>query len=191
MTPRQLSGLAWRAFLRRWERLRHPGRHRAALRRLAAVPAGGSILVLCLGNICRSPYAAHVLRARLGPLWRVAEGGFIGPDRPSPDSAVSTAAARGVDLSAHRSRLATPLEASRADLLLVMEPRQVALAVTELNVPRERITVLGDLQPIFHRQRAIPDPYGKPLEVFEATYQTIDRCVAVIVDCLDNKLRKS
>src|SRR2546422_3500209 len=86
-------------------RLLHPWRRRAARRALSA-RAPRSILVVCHGNICRSPFAAVLLQRALGPAGiRVHSAGFIGPNRPSPPEAVTAAARYGVNLSDHRSRV--------------------------------------------------------------------------------------
>ena len=55
-----LAARAWRRAMRRpVGRLLHAARRRAALRRVAALrDALESVLVVCQGNICRSPYAA-------------------------------------------------------------------------------------------------------------------------------------
>jgi len=83
-------------------RLLHRLRRRKVLAQLQARALPRSILLVCHGNLCRSPYAA----ARLGKLLppplaakvRVDSAGFLGPDRPPPLAAVAVAGARGVDL---------------------------------------------------------------------------------------------
>src|SRR5690348_16475483 len=97
--------------LRIIERALHPIRREASRRLIASSVRPGNILVLCHGNICRSPYAAHALvRALPGPAraaFPVDSAGFIGPDRSSPPQALDAAARVGVDLSQHRSKLIT------------------------------------------------------------------------------------
>lgn len=178
-----------RESIRGGERLLHTGRRRRALRELAGVPAPRSILVVCLGNICRSPYAEHRLtdefaRAGLDDV-RVVSAGFILPGRPSPDAARRVAAGRGLDLENHRSRVVTPAMAQEADVTLVMAPgqlrklRQVAGAE-----PEGPAIVLGDLDPAPIDRRTIVDPYDQPDGVFEAVYERIDRCCRSLVEAL-------
>jgi protein-tyrosine phosphatase len=145
------------------------------------------ILVVCHGNICRSPYAAVVLARALeqkGLRAEVSQGGLYGPDRPAHEKARVTALARGVDLAGHRSRLVTLDAARSADLVIVMEPRQAIRVNRELSVPFARVLVLGDLDPQEVTSRGIPDPYGQSEEVFHVTYGRIDRCVTVLADAL-------
>src|SRR6266704_3753354 len=95
---------------------------REALRRR---PPPAAVLVVCHGNICRSPFAAALLAADLAARGaRVESAGFIGPNRRCPPAAVTVAARRGVDLSAHRSNLLTADLAHAADLIVVMDPAQ-------------------------------------------------------------------
>ena len=77
------------------DRLLHNGRRRAALAALAAAGrAPASVLVICNGNIFRSPFAAAVLRRALelrglGRV-RVDSAGFAGPGRSSTKACTST-----------------------------------------------------------------------------------------------------
>lgn len=171
------------------ERLLHTRRRRRALGELAVVPAPRSILVICLGNICRSPYAEHRLtddlaRAGLDDV-HVVSAGFILPGRPSPEAARRIAARRGLDLENHRSRVVTPAMARAADVTLVMAPpqlrqlRQVADAE-----PGGPSIVLGDLDPAPIDQRTIVDPYDQSDDVFAAVYERIDRCCRSLVEAL-------
>lgn len=153
------------------------------------MPAPRSILVICLGNICRSPYAEHRLtdelaRAGLDDV-RVVSAGFILPGRSSPEAARRVAARRGLDLENHRSRVVTPEMARAADVTLVMAPgqlrqlRQVAGAE-----PGGPSIVLGDLDPSPIDRRTIVDPYDQSDDVFEAVYERIDRCCRRLVEAL-------
>jgi len=169
---------------RRLERALHPRRRRAAEARLARLGPVRSVLVMCYGNICRSPYAAAVLgnlvTERQLPV-RVTQGGFFGPNRPANDRGKSVAEGRQVNLEQHRSRLATREDASGTDLIVVMEQWQAARMITELGAPAERLLVLGDLDPQPVESRTIPDPYGFDIPFFEKTYDRLDRCLLALV----------
>ena len=115
------------------DRLLHSGRRRAALAALAgAGRAPASVLVICNGNLFRSPFAAAVLRRALelrglGRV-RVDSAGFAGPGRPTPPDAVAAAARRGLGTSC-------PAETPRAiaieirDLPLSHRGRRIAWSV--------------------------------------------------------------
>ncbi len=159
-------------------RVLHPLRRQRARKALRGRRRPASVLVICRGNICRSPVAA----ALLGPACsrnrvRVDSAGFVGPGRRSPPEAVAAAARYGVDLSAHRSQLLTADRARAADLILVMDPTQRRAICNRFGRAERDVLVLGDLDPEPSGSRAIRDPVTQPLPVFEETYARIERCV--------------
>lgn len=170
-------------------RLLHPLRRRAARQTLRG-RAPRSILVVCHGNICRSPFAAAVLRRGLGPLGvRVESAGLVGPNRAAPPEAVAVAARRGVDLADHRSRLLTPDLVRWADLIVVMDPVQQREVRERFGRAWSDLVVLGDLDPAPLGTRTIRDPVEQGAEVFEASYARIERCVAGLVSVLGGEAR--
>ena len=170
--------------LRAPARLIHPLRRRAARAALrGCVPR--TIVVVCHGNICRSPLAAALLRRALSPTGiRVESAGFIGRNRPAPHDAVMAAARRGVNLSDHRSRLLTADLVSAADLLVVMEPEQQRAVCERFGRWPRDVIVLGDLDPTSVERRTIRDPVNQPGEVFDQSYERIERCVRELASVL-------
>jgi protein-tyrosine phosphatase len=133
-----------------------------------------NILVLCTGNICRSPIAEAVLRARhLKPGVGVSSAGtsaLIG--HPADPLAIAVAKKFGLDLSAHRGQQAvTPLLKS-ADLVLVMTREHADWVHERLPPMRGRVHLLGRW-----REAEIADPYGEGPEAFAAAYEQIDAAV--------------
>lgn len=183
---RRLAGRAYRTVRRLVSRTLHPLRRRAAQAQLTRLGPQRGVLVICFGNICRSPYAAAVLSQRLpaAPGLQVSQGGFFGPNRPSPDNARTAAATRGIDLSGHRSQLLTPGIVRAATLVLVMESSQARRIREEFGVVPDRVLHLGDLDPEAITTRDIQDPYGMSLEVFGRTYARIDRCIGSLAELL-------
>jgi len=168
------------------ERLLHRWRRRRALARLRRHRMPRGVLFVCHGNICRSPYAAGVFRARLGRahnVIRVRSAGFIEPDRASPRFAVEEAAARGVNLRDHRSMTLSAEELRLTQLVVVMEPAQ-AYALRERFSTTGTILVLADLDPLSEGDRVIIDPVERSRAVFAASYDRIDRCVAVLAEAV-------
>jgi protein-tyrosine phosphatase len=165
-------------------RLLHPLRRRAARAGLRG-RAPRTIVVVCYGNICRSPVAAALLRQTLGPAEiRVESAGFIGPGRAAPLEAVTAAARRGVDLSGHRSRLLTADVVGAADLLVVMEPGQQRAVCERFGRWPRDVIVLGDLDPAPIEGRTIRDPVNQSGEVFDQSYERIERCVRELASLL-------
>lgn len=167
------------------DRLLHPWRRRKVLRALRGRPRPRSILVVCHGNICRSPYAAAVLRrslpAEAARHLQVRSAGFIGPGRGSPPEAITVAARHGIDLTAHRSAPITVDSVRGSELILVMDVDQHQAIVRRFGRAAHDVVVLGDLDPAPIDTRTIRDPVEQPLDVFEESYARIDRCVSVLV----------
>jgi protein-tyrosine phosphatase len=160
------------------DQLLHAQRHRRARALVAGWPTR-RVLVVCLGNICRSPYAAAALRSAAGAHVEIESAGFIGPGRAVPGLARDLAARSGLDLSAHRSRQLSADMVSAADLVVVMD-------VTQRRMLRQRYgnalrtVLLGDLDPKRVEKRTVRDPYQQSEAVFEEVFRRIDRCVSVL-----------
>jgi len=144
------------------------------------------VLMVCTGNICRSPMAEGLLRHMLPETWgrdiRVRSAGTHGLDSaPASDFAIQAAAELGVDIGGHRARSLDPEMVSRADLILVMEPFHreiVARAVP--SEEKSRVRLLTD----FERPRqsdTIDDPYQHPLEDYRICVRRIRQCLEGVV----------
>ena len=93
------------------------------------------VLVVCTGNVCRSPIAEGFLRSRLASRFgteapEVASAGTMGWVGSGADPAsIEAAAERGVDISSHRARALSDVEVRAADLLLAMAVEHVEAIV--------------------------------------------------------------
>jgi protein-tyrosine phosphatase len=169
-----------RAFVLREAR----GRGASALRRLGKVER---VLVLCYGNICRSPY----VEARLSPLvesrrLQVRSRGFHPEEaRRTPERIQSAARTRGVDLSSHRSARVSLDDLRWADAILVMDGENHASlrALSEESLAKE--LWLG----AFDRDERveIADPYDAEAAEVDAVFARIDACVASLQEALGTK----
>jgi low molecular weight protein-tyrosine phosphatase len=167
------------------ERLLHPLRRRKVLEALRTRTRPKTVLVLCHGNICRSPLAAALLDRELAPLGiDVQSAGFIGFNRPAPAEALAAADCHGVDLSNHRSRLATADLVRGADLVVVVDTRQHRLVCERFGRWPADVVVLGDLDPAPVEARTIRDPVDQSRAVFDQTYERIARCVRELATVL-------
>jgi protein-tyrosine phosphatase len=90
------------------------------------------IVVLCTANVCRSPMAAALLAQRLSELGvaaRVRSAGMLrGGDPPHPE-VISVMARYGIDIAAHRSRVACAADLAHASLVLAMARDNLRYAV--------------------------------------------------------------
>lgn len=165
---------------------------RTDLRRVNALAQSAqeksTLIFLCQGNICRSPYAEMRLRQLLPSSARfdIDSAGLLPRNpRPSPGVALAAARACGIDLAPHQSRHAWRDTLEKAALIVIFDDvnlRHLAARHPDLC---GRAVYLGGLDPQ-GGAREIHDPDGKPEAVFSATYARIDRCVENLVHLLGN-----
>ncbi len=165
------------------DRLLHNRRHLSVCLHLSRVERPRRILVVCHGNICRSPYLEAVLIRSL-PDIHIASAGFVGPGRPVPAFALEVSAQRGLDLISFRSQLIRPDDLREAELVVVMDERQARHLVVHLGVAKTRIIIAGDLDPTPGSTRAVQDPWNQPREVFASSFDRLDRCAATLITLL-------
>ncbi|WP_413283681.1 low molecular weight phosphotyrosine protein phosphatase [Vibrio sp. MA40-2] len=133
------------------------------------------ILVVCVGNICRSPTGERVLQTLL-PDKQIASAGIAAEKsglvgKPADNSAVAIAAENGVDVANHQSQQLTAQLCAQYDLILVMEKGHLQ-ALTEISPEsRGKAMLFGQ----WIGQKDIPDPYRQSREAFEHAYQLIDQ----------------
>ena len=174
----RLRSLARRG-LNRVEAVLHPGRRRRALARVRARPTRPLVFV-CLGNICRSPFAETWMRARdpeRAESYRSA--GFMRGGRSSPDTAIAVSRDEfGLDLTPHVSRSIGDMPP--VDPLWVVMEHVHLRRLARLGIRAGDVLLLGDLDPVPVERRAILDPYGKSPEVFVDTYRRVVRCLEIL-----------
>ena len=122
------------------------------------------LLVVCTGNICRSPVAAAMLRRAL-PAKQVSSAGLgalVG--QGVEPTARALAEVDGLDVADHAARQLTAAMLTEADLILVMSEGQ-RRAVADLAPQALGKTLL--LGKWLDGGREIPDPYRKSREAFE------------------------
>ncbi|AKK84048.1 MULTISPECIES: arsenate reductase/protein-tyrosine-phosphatase family protein [Klebsiella/Raoultella group] len=130
-----------------------------------------SILVVCTGNICRSPIGERLLR-RAFPNKKIDSAGVGALINHAADaSAIRVAEKHGLSLEGHKGRQFTSALGRQYDLLLVMELchlEQVSRIAPEV---RGKTMLLGH----WLNSKEIPDPYRKSDEAFDSVYQLIDQ----------------
>ena len=175
------------------DRARHPMLRRRAERVVSGLSRPQTILFLCTGNICRSPYAEKVFersqRAGLAPKVTVLSAGFLESGRPSPEEAVRIARERGISLETHRSRQATAETLLACDLLVCMEPAHEASLTQMLGKNHAaNVILLGDLDSETPERREIVDPWGRGDRAFVSAFERIDRCTSRLGNLLRGRL---
>jgi protein-tyrosine phosphatase len=132
-----------------------------------------NILVLCVGNICRSPLAQALLQREL-PSTSVSSAGLSALTGSLADPmSVQIAQENGLDLSGHRAQQVTSILCKQAELILVMEQSHKAQLESLNPSVRGKVFLLGHYGPF-----DIPDPYRLDRSAFDFAYQGISQGVA-------------
>lgn len=132
-----------------------------------------SILVVCAGNICRSPAGAFILRALLKDKHiTVNSAGIIAQqDKPADKQIMTVAAQNGVDLTPHRSQPISSALISEHDLILVMEQQHYHDVINRYPEARGKVFLLAK----WLGDKDIPDPYRKSDDMFKHVYTLIEQ----------------
>ncbi|GIL32023.1 phosphotyrosine protein phosphatase [Actinocatenispora comari] len=123
------------------------------------------MLVVCLGNHCRSPLAAAVLESAGCPA-RSAGLASKHVGRTAHPAMIAAAARHGYDLRSHRGVQVSTSLLDWADLILAMD-RTVLTALHQI-----RSSGAGRLD-LYLGGHDVPDPWGQPEAAFEACAELI------------------
>jgi len=146
-----------------------------------------SILIVCVGNICRSPMAEALLKTRAPAgvhIHSAGIGALVG--KPADAHALRLMQEQGTDISAHRARQLTPAMAGTADLILVMEAGHQRSIYAISPASRGKVHMLGKWADM-----EVPDPYRKSPEYFAYTLGLIEQGVDQWAEKLWGKAGKS
>ena len=144
-----------------------------------------SILVVCTGNICRSPMAEGVLkeafRAHGLDHIRIQSTGTFGWDtEPPTPQAVQAGKETGLDISDLRSCAIHGDMVDEADLILAMEESHLETIRDWFKPEAAKLRLLGD----FHPEKPgmeIPDPYRKSVRRYRDVLDRIRQCTGGLV----------
>lgn len=149
------------------------------------------ILLVCMGNICRSPTAEGVLRQRL-----IEHAAHLGAEvdsagthdyhvgEPPDRRSIAAAARRGIDLSSLRARQVADEDFERFDLVLAMD-RLNHVTLLDRSPPQfhERIRLFLEYAPSVGMQD-VPDPYYGGPSGFEQVLDLVEEASAGLIATL-------
>jgi protein-tyrosine phosphatase len=141
------------------------------------------VMVVCTGNVCRSPMAEGLLRKMLrdneqhGEIIVESAGTYAAEGAPASSDSVEVAAAVGVDLRGHAARQVSGRLVGRADLILVMEPEHEDRLLAVYPDAVQKIHLITTFADPAGDPMGIPDPIGQGREVYQRTLRLIDACL--------------
>lgn len=145
------------------------------------------ILMVCLGNICRSPLAEGILKHKAGQRalpWTVDSAGTGHwhrgemPDRRS----IQVARQHGIDISNQRARQFQVADFEIFDLIFVMDGQNLrdVLRLAQHEEHRAKVELILNLD-YPGQNRDVPDPYYDD-NGFEAVFQMLDAACDALID---------
>ena len=129
------------------------------------------ILVVCVGNICRSPMAVALLRRELtGKDVSIESAGLASmagdPIHPAAAKALDM---HGLSMHAHVAAQVDPGRIERADMILAMEKRHVSAILAMYPEARKKTFLFGK----WEGDAEVADPYGRGDEAFSVALDTM------------------
>lgn len=144
------------------------------------------ILMVCLGNICRSPLAEGIMKSKVPAGWLVDSAGTISQhEGDHPDKrAIKTAALHNIDISEQKSRPIIPADLDKFDRIFCMDLNNYEDVVSMAKNEDQRKKIALILEAAGRHDGAeVPDPYWGGMEDFEKVYQMLDSaCTTVAKD---------
>ena len=150
------------------------------------------ILMVCLGNICRSPLAHGVLEHKLRDTNVIVDSAgtasyHIGelPDRRS----IQVAKSHGIDLSQQKARQFTPKDFDEFDRIYAMDKSNLndlrELAQNQEDI--DKLHLFLDSNPA-SKYREVPDPYYGGIDGFEEVFALVHETCDIIAQELHNSI---
>jgi protein-tyrosine phosphatase len=142
-----------------------------------------NILMVCLGNICRSPLAEGIMQHKItlyGLNAQVESAGFEAfhtGDAPD-ERAIEVALKNGIDISGHKARSFHVDDFDRFDRIYVMDHtnyRDVTGMVRNKDDLRKVDYILNELKP--GSNVPVPDPYYGRVSDFEKVFDLLDQAI--------------
>lgn len=136
------------------------------------------ILMVCLGNICRSPLAEGILRSKLSEDFIVdsaGTGGWHAGELPDKRS-IATAKNRGLDITNQRARQFKQSDFEIFDSIFVMDNSNYKDIMTLAPNEEAKLKVKLILNEIFPNENVdVPDPYYGGQDGFENVFDMLDQ----------------
>ena len=143
-------------------------------------------LMVCLGNICRSPLAEGILKQKIeaeGLNWEVDSAGTSGYHNGElPDArSIAIAAEHGLDISDQRSRKLTVQDLENFDIIYVMDSSNYndVMNLCQTTIQKSKVSLIMNMV-LPERNVAVPDPYWED-SGFKKVYLMLEEACSEVV----------
>ncbi|WP_299156143.1 low molecular weight protein-tyrosine-phosphatase [uncultured Christiangramia sp.] len=136
------------------------------------------VLMVCLGNICRSPLAEGILKSKVDPEKVFVDSAGTGDwhvDSEPDKRSIAIASKNGLDISQQRGRQFSKKDFQDFDHIFVMDNSNFkdVIAIAETDEERQKVHLI--LDEIFPSENVdVPDPYHGGDQGFENVYMMLD-----------------
>ncbi|TQI71478.1 protein-tyrosine phosphatase [Gramella sp. Hel_I_59] len=136
------------------------------------------VLMVCLGNICRSPLAEGILKSKVDPEKVFVDSAGTGDwhvDSEPDKRSIAIASKNGLDISQQRGRQFSKKDFQDFDHIFVMDNSNFkdVIAMAETDEERQKVHLI--LEEIFPSENVdVPDPYHGGDQGFENVYMMLD-----------------
>ncbi|MCC7453707.1 MAG: low molecular weight phosphotyrosine protein phosphatase [Crocinitomix sp.] len=151
------------------------------------------VLMVCLGNICRSPIAEGILRHKAAERGLAIEVDSAGTSsfhagNPPDLRMMITARKNGIDITDLRSRLFVKEDFQNFDLIFAMDQsnERNILSLAENDEDRQKVKlILNEIDPTSNSQ--VPDPYYGGDHGFQVVIDLLDKAIDKFLNRLDGQ----
>ena len=149
------------------------------------------VLMVCLGNICRSPLAEGILRSKVDPnkvfIDSAGTGDYHIGDPPDPRS-IAVGKRYDLDITDQCGRQFHPDDFDKFDYIYVMDNFNYADVISMAKNKEQEKKVKLILNEVFPGENVdVPDPYQGGEKGFENVYQMLNEACEVIAEKLESK----
>lgn len=152
------------------------------------------ILMVCLGNICRSPLAHGILQDMVDPervfVDSAGTGGYHIGEKPDSRS-IAIAKKHGIDITHQRCRKFSVNDFEKFNIIYVMDKSNYGNVITKARNPEDVNKVRLLLSETDSSSSEVPDPYYGGADGFENIFNMIEKACTAIAQKIQHTSKSS